>query len=287
MAYDYITTEDISFESGETVLTGFMARPVKDDSAVRPFVDLSYQVPRYSSQKTPALVVIFEMYGLADHIKDVTLRLARLGHIALAVDLYSTDPDWLDLDTWDVERGRAASRSGKDEETEASIATLATEQQRGARRALPWIGNLGAKDHIPNLGAAFDYLKARPDVDPERVGVVGFCMGGGLAARVAVTRPDVAAAVVYYGPMPAPDQAASLACPLLGHFGSLDPLAERARPFQAAMQAGGKTGEIHYYDGSPHRFFNDTRPFYQAAPAELSWQRTVEFLRQNLGSSES
>ncbi len=283
MAYDYITTEEISFESGKATVGGFLARPVRDDSATHPFVDLSYQVPQYSDEKTSALVVIFEMYGLADHIKDVTTRLARLGNVALAVDLYSTEPDWPELDTWDVERGRAASRSGKDDETEASIATLAADHQTGARRALPWIADLGAKDHLPNLNAAVEYLKARPDVDPARVGVVGFCMGGGLAARLAVTRQDMAAAVVYYGPMPAPEQAGNLSCPVLGHFGTLDPLAERARPFEAAMQGEGKAGAVHFYEGAPHRFFNDTRPFYQAPAAELSWQRTVEFLQQHLG----
>ena len=283
MSFDYVTTEDIAFPSGDTPIAGFLARPVKDAATSKPFLDLSYQVPEFSNEKLPALAIAFEMYGLADHIKDVAFRLARQGYVALAPDLYSTDQDWQHLDTWDVERGRAASRSGQEAVTEAAIAALPRDQQSGARRALPWIATLGSRDLLPHFSAAVDYLKARPDVDPARVGVVGFCMGGGLAARLATTRDDLAVAAVYYGPMPAPEQAANLRCPLIGHFGALDPLAQRARLFEEALQKEGKAGAVYYYDGAPHRFFNDTRPFYQAGPSELSWARTLDFLSNHLG----
>jgi carboxymethylenebutenolidase len=200
----------------------------------------------------PATIVLQEWWGLDDHVRSICDRLAADGFFALAPDLY---------------RGETTTQPS---EAEQKMMALSMDQ---------------AEDDM--CGAA-NYLLAQPGVDGDSVGSVGFCLGGGLSVWAAATCPQVSAAVSYYYVMPhgKPDFT-GITGPVLGHFGTEDafiPLAD-AHALDAELSAAGVDVDFQYYDGAGHAFFNDTNRMgtYDPEQAELSWQRTVDFLHRALG----
>jgi carboxymethylenebutenolidase len=201
----------------------------------------------------PGVVVIQEWWGLVPHIKDVCDRFAREGFVALAPDLY---------------HGKQTT-----EPDEAQKAMMAMQLEQAAT----------------DMSGALDAVSERSGRD--QVGVVGFCMGGGLALLLACRRPDkVAACVPFYGVIPwsdaKPDYAAMRAA-VLGHYAEKDAFfpPEAARALESELKSLGKQVEIHIYPGVDHAFFNDTRPeVYDEAAARLAWERTLAFLRARLAS---
>ena len=178
----------------------------------------------------PGLIVIQEWWGLVDHIRDVCDRFAAAGFVALAPDLY---------------HGVTVA-----EPDEAGKAMMALEMAGAAR----------------DMSGAVDELGKRSSGD--HIGVIGFCMGGGLALVLATQRPDVVSAVVpCYGVIPWPDAQpdyAAMTAAVLGHY-------------------AGKDVEIIVYPEADHAFFNDTRPeVYDAPAAAALWTRTLEFFREHL-----
>jgi carboxymethylenebutenolidase len=198
----------------------------------------------------PGLLVLQEWWGLVDHIKELADRFAAAGFVALAPDLYHG------------ERATSPDAAGK--------MLMALDIERA-----------GA-----DLKGAAEYLRARPEVQPKRVGALGFCMGGQLALYAGSAHPEAIDAVVdFYGVHPKVTVDPSrLRAPVLAHFGKLDksvPEAD-ARALMVRLRAEGTQVEDHYYD-SGHAFFNDTRPqVYDAASASLAWDRTLDFLRRTL-----
>jgi carboxymethylenebutenolidase len=200
------------------------------------------------------LIVIQEWWGLVPHIEDVCDRFAAEGFTALAPDLYhgrsTTEPD---------EAGKL-------------VMSLNLEQ--------------AAKD----MGGAVDFLLQSDRVRGDGVGVVGFCMGGGLTLMLAVQRPDaVQAAVPYYGFIPwdavHPDWS-KLEAPVQGHYAEHDEFFswDKAQELEATLQGLGKDVDFLLYEGAQHAFFNDTRPeVYDEQAASAAWVRTLEFLRAKLG----
>lgn len=199
-------------------------------------------------QQYPAVVVIQEWWGLVPHIKEVAERLAAEGYIALAPDLYY---------------GQAA-----DEPDEAQKLAMALDRDRA----------------VAEIGAAARYLKEMPSVNPKRVGVVGWCMGGGLSLSAAAENGDIAAAVCFYGRPLSKADTARLRVPVLGLYGSEDhgiPVSD-VRAFEEELDRQAVPYEIHVYDGAHHAFFNDTRPAYDPAAAEDAWRRTLGWFRTYL-----
>jgi carboxymethylenebutenolidase len=201
-------------------------------------------------QPHPGIVVIQEWWGLVPHIKDVVERLAREGFVALAPDLY---------------HGQAA-----EEPDEARKLAMALDAQRA----------------VQEIAAAARYLKKMLKVASRKAGVVGWCMGGGLALSAAAHHADlIGAAVAFYGrPLTAGDTA-RLQVPVLGLYAEHDhgiPL-EAVRAFEAEMDKQRVPHEVHVYAGASHAFFNDTRPqIYQAAAAQDAWQKTLAWFRKYL-----
>ena len=203
-----------------------------------------------ASGSGPGLIVVQEWWGLVDHIKALADRFADAGFVALAPDMYhgekTTSPD------------------------EAGKLLMALN-----------IGEAG-KD----LRGAALYLRAHASVAPKKVGVLGFCMGGQLALFGAQEHPDVIdAAVDFYGIHPKVTiDPARVKPPVLGHFGLQDksvPLAS-VRALRDGINAAGGHMEAHEYDAG-HAFFNDSRPqVYDAACAQLAWERSLAFLRKHL-----
>ncbi|MGH9805278.1 MAG: dienelactone hydrolase family protein [Candidatus Acidiferrales bacterium] len=197
----------------------------------------------------PAVVVIHEWWGLNDQVKGEAEKLAKEGYVALAVDLY---------------RGRVAS---------------ASEEAHELSRGLP--EDRARRD----LLAAVAYLAGRKDVRANRIGSIGWCMGGGWSLQLALAEPRLAAAVIYYGRL-ATDEAAlaKLHAPVLGLFGEDDrgiPAAS-VREFEAALKKLGKPASIHLYAGAGHAFANETRPSYRKEAAEDAWAKTLAFFVENL-----
>ena len=198
----------------------------------------------------PGIVVIQEWWGLVPHIKDVAERLAREGFIALAPDLYhgqsSTEPD------------------------EARKLAMALDAQRA----------------VQEIAAAARYLEKLDNVAPQKIGTVGWCMGGGLSLSTAAHHGDlIGATVAFYGrPLTASDTA-KLQVPVLGLYAEHDhgiPVAA-VQAFEAELKTHHIQHEIHLYPGTEHAFFNDSRPhIYNTAAAQDAWQKTLAWFRQHL-----
>lgn len=198
----------------------------------------------------PGLLVIQEWWGLVDHIKDLADRFAREGFVALAPDLYHGDMT------------KSPDKAGK------MLMAL----------------NIGeaAKD----MRGAAKYLLGLDEVQPKKVGAMGFCMGGQLALFAATEFPQqISAGVDFYGIHPnAQIDPAKLEVPILAHFARRDQTVpeETARGLIESIESAGGSIEAHFYDAD-HAFFNDTRPeVYDRDAASLAWTRTLEFLRRNL-----
>ena len=201
----------------------------------------------------PGTIVLQEWWGLEAHIKDVCDRFAREGFFALAPDLF---------------RGETTDQP---DEAEQKMMALSMDQAE--------------KD----MRGAVDFLVEQDGYQGERAGSVGFCLGGGLAVWAATANQKVGAVVSYYYVMPhgKPDFS-KLAGPVLGHFGTADDFVavDDARALEAEIaQASDWPVDFEFYEGAGHAFFNDHNRLgtYDKDAADRSWQRTIEFLRSNLG----
>ena len=201
----------------------------------------------------PSMVVVQEWWGLNDHIKDVTKRFAQEGYVAIAPDLYS--------------------RLGH---------KLTTDSNEAGQL----MNSLSQENGLKDLKATLSFLKGRNDVNTNKIGVIGFCMGGGYALMLPCVSSDIKAAVPFYGPVPNPDTPISnLDAPVLYIFGEDDGWITKAdvERLRNALKHYQKPGEIKTYPDCPHAFFNDTRPdVYKQAEAQDAWSRTLAFFRKHL-----
>ena len=206
--------------------------------------------PANASGKLPGVLVIHENRGLNPHIEDVARRLAAENYVAFAPDALTP----------------VGGYPGDED------------------KARELFSKLDAGIRTEDLVAAAGFLKARPECTG-RIGVVGFCFGGGIANLVAVRVPDLAAAVTFYGVQPAAADAAKIKAPLLLHYAALDDRINKGWPaYETALKANAVKYEMHMYAGVNHAFLNDTTPRYDEAAAKLAWQRTLAFFQQNLRS---
>jgi carboxymethylenebutenolidase len=138
-----------------------------------------------------------------------------------------------------------------------------------------------------DLKAALAFLRARPNVDKDDLGVVGWCMGGRYALALATEDPQLAAVVAYYGAPPTEAEAiARIKAPVLGNFGGEDkgPSPEQVKAFEEAMKKAGKTADIKIYPGAGHAFANENNPWkgYREEAAKDAWARTLAFFGKHL-----
>jgi carboxymethylenebutenolidase len=135
---------------------------------------------------------------------------------------------------------------------------------------------------LQDFFAAFEYLVAH-EGSTGRVGAVGFCYGGGVCNALAVTYPEMAASVPFYGRQAAAEDVPSIQAPLLLHYGELDERINAGWPaYEAALKEHGKSYEAHIYPGAPHGFHNDTTPRYDPEAAALAWERTLAHFAKHL-----
>jgi carboxymethylenebutenolidase len=201
----------------------------------------------------PAAIVIQEWWGLNDWVKDQARALAKQGYVALAVDLY---------------RGKVATT-----QEDAHQLMMGTPPDRAIR----------------DLRGAFRYLEAQASVRKDRIGAIGWCMGGRYALELATVEPTLAADVAYYGAPPTDAAAiAAIHAPVLGNYGGDDkgPTPDQARAFEAALKKAGKAVDVKVYPGAGHAFANVNNPWggYRKEAAEDAWARTTAFLAKYLKS---
>lgn len=201
----------------------------------------------------PGIVVLQEIYGVGDYIKESTDRLAGLGYVALAPDLY-----------WRIERGIAIDHD------EAGLAKAFETMQKLDH-------GLAVRDSIDALRA----VRELPEVTGGEAGVLGFCLGGTLAFQVAIEAdPDVA--VCYYGSgiAGALERADRISCPVLLHFGGQDQYIPREQIDGVCEYAASRADmECHIQEDAGHAFDNHEAPmFHQPEPAARAWELTKDFL---------
>jgi carboxymethylenebutenolidase len=204
--------------------------------------------PAKATGKLPGVLVVHENRGLNPHIEDIARRIALDGFMAFAPDALAP------LGGYPGDEDKARELFGK----------LDLEKVR--------------EDFV----AAAEWLKSRPDCTG-KIGVVGFCVGGGIANMLATRLPDLSAAVPFYGAQPKAEEVAKIKAPLLIHYAEHDDRIDAGIPaFEAALKANHVRYQLFTYPGTQHGFNNDTTPRYDKAAAQLAWQRTIDFLKKNL-----
>ena len=204
--------------------------------------------PANTPGKLPVVLVVHENRGLNPHIEDIARRLALDNFVAFAPDALTP------LGGYPGDEDKARELFAK----------------------------LDQKKAMEDFVAAANYLKNRPE-SSGKIGVVGFCYGGGIAHVLSVRMPELNAAVHFYGNQPAVEDAAKVKAPLLLQFAAVDERINASWPgYEAALKAAGARHTAYQYPGTQHGFNNDTTPRFDAAAAKLAWERTIAFFNAQL-----
>jgi len=226
------TAQMISFQSGTRQLEGYLARPEGEG----PF---------------PGVVIIHELFGLNENIKDITRRFADQGYVALAVDLFAG-------------RNHAICM---------------------VRFMSGWLLNSLNNGSIHNLKAAFTFLSEQPGVDESRLGAVGYCLGGMFAVCWACTDDRLKAIAPYYATNPRPLKAVARLCPVVGSYPDKDFTTSHGQKLDVELDRYNVPHDIKIYPGTKHAFFNDTlKDIYNEAAARDSWERVLAFFGEHIGA---
>lgn len=204
--------------------------------------------PATATGKIPGVVVVHENRGLNPYIEDVARRVAKAGFIALAPDGLTSVGGYPGND----DKGRELQRQ------------------------------VDPTKLMNDFFAAIEFLTAH-DATTDKIGVTGFCYGGGVANAAAVAYPELGAAVPFYGRQADAADVPRIQAPILLQYGELDDRINAGWPdYEAALKANNKTYEAHIYAGANHGFHNDTTPRYDEDAAELAWQRTIDWFNKYL-----
>jgi carboxymethylenebutenolidase len=213
----------------------------------------AYRVAPDGAGPFPGVVIIHEIFGLNENIRDIARRFASEGYVALAVDLFSGGNRALCL-------------------LRIFQGMLVRPLHNGVVR---------------QLQMALDAIQAYPMVDGSRIGAIGFCMGGGYALQLACVDGDLRAASVFYGMNPRPLSAVARACPIVGSYPEQDFTAGSAKKLEAALTRLSVPHDIKIYPGAKHSFFNNEGRSYREEASRDAWARTLQFFEAYLGTKGS
>jgi carboxymethylenebutenolidase len=254
-----------------------------------------FAVPERAKGPLPSVVVIQEIGGVNRNIEDIARRIAASGYAALAPDIYAT-------------RGERPEplRRERVEEAFAFMATMPPASRfdpavrDAALSALPADARARISESferifsmmklmptfVPALREAVRYLREdRPESKGQKVGCVGFCMGGGLSTLLACEEPELSAAATFYGSAPPAEKVRAIRCPVIGFFGEKDERVNAGIPgFEAALREAGRSFEYRIYPGANHAFFNDDGPSYDPAASRDAFARLLSFFSANLAT---
>lgn len=241
---DYALAEQVKFTDPDIVAEYIHYPAPKGHGQVRGYLVR----PAKADGKVPAVVVVHENRGLNPYIEDVARRVAKAGYLALAPDGLSSVGGYPGND----ERGRELQRQVDPEKL------------------------------MNDFFAAIEFL-AEHERGTGKVGITGFCYGGGVCNAASVAYPELAAAVPFYGRQAKPEDVGRIKAPLLFQFAGKDDNVNATWPaYEAALKAAGKTYEAHVYPGTQHGFHNDSTPRYDEAAANLAWERTLAWFARYL-----
>jgi carboxymethylenebutenolidase len=247
-----ITTDTNGLEAGEVKI------PVKDGDVP------AYRALPADGKNLPVILVVQEIFGVHEHIKDICRRLAKLGYFAVAPEMYARQGD---------------------------VSKLTDFQE-----ILKIVSKVPDAQVMSDLDAAVAWAKATGKADTARLGITGFCWGGRIVWLYGAHNPNLKAGVAWYGRLVSPtgqpdelhpkhpvDVAASISAPVLGLYGAADqgiPVASVDK-MKDALKGAGKTAEIIVYPDTPHAFFADYRPSYRKEQAEDGWKRMLDWFKQH------
>jgi carboxymethylenebutenolidase len=223
------TARMTAFQSGRRQLAGYIARPGGDG----PF---------------PGIILIHEIFGLNENMKDITGLFAAQGYVALAVDLFAGRPRAICM--FRVMAGLLLNP----------------------------LHNRGIHD----LKAALTFLSEQPGVDASRLGAVGYCFGGSFAIAWACTDDRLQVIAPYYGMNPRPLKAVARLCPVVGSYPDKDITTSAGRKLDVELDRYQVPHDIKIYPGTKHGFFNDTSKIYNQSAAQDSWERVLAFFEERL-----
>ena len=204
--------------------------------------------PANADRPVPGVVVVHENRGLNPYIEDVARRVAKAGFVALAPDGLSSV-------------GGYPGNDDKGRELQAQV---------------------DAQKLMNDFFAAIEYLRDSGQTT-DKIGITGFCYGGGVSNAAAVAYPELAAAVPFYGRQARPEDVSRIRAPLQFHFAETDPNVNATWPaYEQALKDAGAVYEAHIYQGTNHGFHNDSTPRYDEAAAKLAWDRTLGWFRLHL-----
>ncbi len=251
-----LSIERINYGGKSGLISAYMARP-------------------QSGGPWPAVVLIRALFSPVEYIEGIARRIAQEGYLAFAGNHYANDPVATTVDFKDINAGVPIALAA---DVAAALAAVPPERRPLMERIVEW-WNTRNETYVPDLLAGVVYLKAREDVRPEAMAVVGYGGGGLLTGHLAVTGADVVAAVIYSGHPPPVEQLSNVRCAVIGHYGKEDRLSAEIPAFAEAMGAHGKRFTPYIYDGAGHLFFDETHSDYNPPAAELAWTRTLAFFR--------
>jgi len=224
------------------VIAGEVQIPAADTNII------GYLARPSSESVSPVILICHENRGLTPHIQDVTRRVAKVGYVGLAVDLLSR------------EGGSAAV---------------------GESNVPGVLGNIPPDQFVEDFKSGWNYLQGQSFADAERVGMTGFCFGGGVTWQVATQMPELLAAVPFYGPHPLPANVPNIRAAVLAIYGEQDSRINSGIPaIEQAMLENNKIYEKVIYPNADHAFHNDTGSRYNAEAAKDAWERTLAWFDQ-------
>lgn len=208
--------------------------------------------PDAGPTRHPAVIIVHEAEGLSESIKDIARTFASNGYVALAVDLFTG-------------RSKAMCMA------KVLVGTIRGDQN-----------GFGTSD----VKAAIGVLQSQAGVDPERIGIVGFCLGGGLAINVAITDGRVKVIAPFYGANPSPLEAVRRACPVVGSYPRYDFTARSGRRLRQALESYGIANDIKVYDGARHSFMHPSSRAYDPVIGRDAMDRVFRFFARYLGPTD-
>ncbi|MCI4327049.1 MAG: dienelactone hydrolase family protein [Thermoplasmata archaeon] len=240
--------------------------------------------------RRPAVVLIHEIFGPDGHIRDVARRVAALGYVAAAPDLFTGELHHL-LTPGNIALAMKSFAEAPPDlrRDPARLAGFAATQPPERRPILEAFGTLSQpkvqEGYARDLRGVAEYLRARPEIDPTKLASIGFCFGGAMSARLATVDPELRAAVIFYGQNPPAESIGAIRARLLGLYGEDDPgISQTVPAFADSLRAHGVSFDYLVYPGAKHAFFNDTRPNFHAASAADAWPRVVRFLAESFAT---
>jgi carboxymethylenebutenolidase len=241
---DYALAEQVQFTDPDIVAEYISYSSPKGNGQVRGYLVR----PAKATGKLPAVLVVHENRGLNPYIEDVARRLGKAGFVALAPDGLSSVGGYPGND----DKGRELQQKVDPEKL------------------------------MNDFFAGLEWLMAHP-ASTGKVGITGFCYGGGVCNAAAVAYPELGAAVPFYGRQPKAEEVSRIKAPLLLHYAELDkPITDGWPAYEQALKAAGKTYQAYVYKGANHGFHNDSTPRYDEAAARLAWDRTLEWFNRYL-----